>query len=243
MADTKISMPNVVPEAEWRVQRVKLLEEEKAHTREKDRINAARRRLPMVKVDKEYEFDTTDGKKSLRDLFEGKRQLLVYHFMFAPDWEEGCPGCTGYVDALGDLSDLPKRNSTFVVISRAPLDKLQTYKEKHGWEVNWVSAGDGDFNYDFHATLDESRAPIDWNYRTKEEWEAKGMSAERLKGEQPGISVFFNDGENIYFTYSSHARGVENATDSYALLDLTPYGRQEDFEDSPEGWPQSPTYG
>lgn len=243
MTDTKIPMPNVVSEAEWRAQRVKLLEEEKALTREKDRINAERRRLPMVKLDKGYTFDTQDGKKSLEVLFEGKRQLIVYHFMFDPEWEKGCMGCTSFIDALGDLSDLPERHTSFVVISRAPLEKLQAYKEARGWDINWVSSFESDFNYDFHVTLDETRAPMEWNYRTMEEWAAKGMTADRLKGEMPGISVFFNDGDNIYFTYSSHARGVENATDSYALLDLTPYGRQEDFENSPEGWPQRPTYG
>ncbi len=240
---TDVPMPPVASHEEWRARRVELLADEKAHTREKDRINAARRRLPMVKLEKEYFFDTTQGKKSLRDLFQGQRQLIVYHFMFDPEWEKGCPGCTAYVCALGDLSDLGKRNTSFVVISRAPLEKLQAYKKDEGWDIEWVSSFDSDFNYDFHATIDESKAPIEWNYRTKEEWIAKGRSDDWPKGEMPGISVFFDDGENLYFTYSSHARGVENVTDSYALLDLTPYGRQEDFEDSPEGWPRRPTYG
>lgn len=243
MPQTQIPMPKVVSQDEWLAERKKLLAEEKEHTRLKDKINARRRRLPMVKLDKDYTFDTTEGKRSLKELFAGKHQLIVYHFMFDPEWEKGCPGCTSFIDALGDLSDLPKRNTSFVVVSRAPLEKLQAYKDEKGWDIDWISSNNSDFNYDFHATLDEKVAPIEWNYRTLQEWEAKGMSAERLSGEQPGISVFFDDGLNTYFTYSSHARGVENATDSYALLDLTPYGRQEDFEDSPEGWPQKPTYG
>ena len=224
--------PAAVSKEAWRAERLRLLEKEKELTRQMDRVNAERRRLPMVRVEKAYTFDTPEGKRSLRDFFEGQRQLIVYHFMFDPEWEEGCGGCTGYVNALGDLSDLGKRDTAFVMVSRAPLEKLEAYKAKHGWPWKWASSFGSDFNYDFHVTLDPEVAPVEYNYNKHD-----------VRGEMPGTSVFFRDGDEIYHTYSTFARGGENVTDSYSLLDLTPYGRQEDFEDSPAGWPQKPTYG
>jgi predicted dithiol-disulfide oxidoreductase (DUF899 family) len=240
MTLTETAMPKVVSKDEWLAERTKLLTDEKALTKEKDRVNAERRRLPMVKVEKEYVFEGPSGKKTLTELFEGQRQLVLYHFMFDPSWDTGCMGCTGFVDAIGDLSMLAERNTTFVIVSRAPLAKLEAYKASKGWDLPWYSSFESDFNYDFHVTLDESVAPIEYNYRTKAELEARGSSP---KGEQPGISVFFRDGDDVYHTYSAFERGVENVTDSYDMLDITPYGRQEDFEDSPPGWPQKPTYG
>jgi len=233
MTATVTAMPPVVSREEWLAKRLPLLEKEKELTRQKDRINAERRRLPMVKVEKSYEFDTPTGKRSLLDLFEGKRQLIVYHFMFAPEDEKGCPGCTSYANALGDIDTLPERDTIFTMVSRAPLAKLEAYKKLHGWDLPWVSSNGSDFNYDFHVTLDPKVAPPEYNYRSQPE----------ETGERPGLSVFFRDGNDIYHTYSTFARGAENVTDGYALLDLTPYGRQEDFEDSPPGWPQHPTYG
>jgi predicted dithiol-disulfide oxidoreductase (DUF899 family) len=231
--------PPVVSEPAWRAQRVELLAEEKELTKHKDRVNARRRRLPMVEVTKEYLFDSPQGKRSLKDLFEGKHQLIVYHFMFDPEWDEGCMGCTGFVDALGDLSMLGERDTTFTLISRAPLPKLLAYAAKRGWDRPWVTSFESDFNYDYHVTLDEKVAPVEHNYvRAKE---MKGSNG--LEGENHGMSVFFCDGDKVYHTYSNYSRGVEGVTDSYSLLDLTPYGRQEDFEDSPAGWPQKPTYG
>ncbi|MEZ0326584.1 MAG: DUF899 domain-containing protein [Fimbriimonas sp.] len=225
--------PPIVTPEEWRKHRLELLAEEKALTKQKDRVNARRRRLPMVKLEKEYTFQTNDGTKTLKDLFEGRRQLVVYHFMFDPAWDKGCPGCTGFVDALGDLSMLGERNTTFTLISRAPLEKLNLYKAEKGWTVNWVSSFGSDFNYDFHATIDKNVAPPEYNYKP----------APDVEGEAHGDSVFFRLGDDVYHTYSVYARGMEDWTDSYSLLDMTPYGRQEDFEDSPPGWPQKPTYG
>ncbi len=242
MTPEQIPHPPIVTESEWKAERIKLLAEEKRHTDEYDRINAQRRRLPMVKVEKSYSFDGPNGKESLLELFEGKQQLIVYHFMFEPEWEEGCPGCTSFVDALGDLSMLPERNTSFVLVSRAPLSKLDEYKAKRGWNQKWVSSGDSDFNYDFHVTLAADRGELEYNYKDKDEL-AKGRPIEKIYGEYPGTSVFFRIGDDIYHTYSTFARGGESLTDSYRLLDITPYGRQEDFEDSPEGWPQKPTYG
>lgn len=240
--ETTTAMPPVATREEWLAKRKELLAEEKELTKHDDRVNAMRRRLPMVKLDKTYEFDSPEGKITLLDLFEDKRQLLVYHFMFDPAWEEGCPGCTGFADALGDLSMLGERNTAFAMISRAPLEKLEKYKAEKGWKERWVSSFGSDFNYDFHVTLDEAKAPMEYNYKDKEQLLKNSRSGD-ITGEYHGMSVFFRDGEDLYHTYSSYARGTENLTNSYELLDVTPYGRQEDFEDSPEGWPQKPTYG
>jgi len=242
MAQETIAHPPIVSQEEWLVERKKLLIHEKELTKHRDRVNAERRRLPMVKIEKEYTFDTPAGKRSLRDLFEGCRQLIVYHFMFDPAWDKGCPGCTAFVDALGDLSTLKDRDTAFVLISRAPLAKLEAYKREKGWNVPWFSSFGSDFNYDFHVTLDEKVAPLEYNYQTKAELEAR-RGPGKVEGEDHGLSVFFRIGSDLYHTYSVYARGTEGLTDTYSLLDTTPYGRQEDFEDSPPGWPQKPTYG
>ena len=240
--DRSIPHPPIVSPEEWTDARKKFLAEEKALTKHYDQVNAERRRLPMTKVEKDYVFDGPDAKKSLFDLFQGRRQLIVYHFMFDPKWEKGCTGCTGYIDAIGDLSMLQERDTTFVVISRAPFQKLKAYKESKGWDIPWYSSFGSDFNYDFHVTLDETVAPIEYNYRSKTELEAKKVP-NATSGEEHGLSVFFRLGDEVFHTYSTYARGTESLTDAYRLLDVTPYGRQEDFEESPVGWPQRPTYG
>jgi predicted dithiol-disulfide oxidoreductase (DUF899 family) len=237
-----IPMPPIVSPDEWLRQRKALLEEEKELTQHFDRVNAARRRLPMTKVTKDYRFDGPNGKVGLLDMFEGRRQLVIYHFMFDPGWEKGCTGCTGLVDEMGDLSLLNARNTTFALVSRAPLEKLQRFKTRKGWNRTWYSSQGSDFNYDFHVTLDEKVRPVEYNYRSKAEIESLGVPS-ATQGEEHGLSVFFRVGDEVFHTYSTYARGTESLTDSYALLDRTPYGRQESFEDSPEGWPQKPTYG
>lgn len=241
--ETTIPHPEIVSRDEWTAERKELLGREKEVTKHHDRISAERRRLPMVKLDKSYAFDGPDGSRSLLDLFEGRRQLIVYHFMFDPEWEKGCSGCTAYVDSLGDLSMLAERDTSMVLISRAPLLKLEAYKTERGWSLPWLSSYESDFNYDFHATLDEAVAPPEYNFRSKEELIARGHEPYFQKGEQHGLSVFFRFGEELFHTYSAYARGVEGLTNAYSLLDVTPYGRQEDWEDSPPGWPQKPTYG
>jgi len=242
MSATEAPHPPVVSRDEWLSERKKLLAQEKDLTRQYDRVNAARRRLPMVKVEKNYLFEAPGGEESLKDLFEGRRQLIVYHFMFDPAWEKGCAGCTSYVNAIGDLSMLNDRDTTFVLVSRAPLAKLEATKERHGWTMPWVSSLGSDFNYDFHVTNDEKVAPIEYNYRNKDELEAAKVP-NATTGEEHGLSVFFHVGDDVFHTYSAYARGTEALTNAYALLDMTPYGRQQDFEDSPPGWPQKPTYG
>lgn len=227
---------------EWLLERKKLLAHEKELTKRRDRVNAERRRLPMVRIEKDYVFDGPSGKVSLLDLFDGRRQLIVYHFMFGPEWDEGCSGCTGYVDALGDLSMLHDRDTAFVLVSRAPLAKLEAYRARKGWSLPWVSSYGSDFNYDFHVTLDENVAPVEYNYRDKAQMVARN-GPNVVEGEEHGLSVFFRAGGDVFHTYSAYARGTESLTDAYSLLDTTPYGRQEDWEDSPAGWPQKPTYG
>jgi len=243
MLSETIPQPRVASAEEWRAERLKLLAHEKEAMKHKDRVNAERRRMPMIKLDKDYTFEGPEGKVSLADLFDGQRQLVVYHFMFDPEWEKGCPGCTGYVDAIGDISLLKERNTNFVLISRAPIVKLNGVKAEKGWTIPWFSSFGSDFNYDFHVTLDESVAPIEYNYRTKEDLENSPAGSSFAIGEEHGLSVFFRTDEGIFHTYSAYARGTESLIDSYQILDVTPYGRQEDWEDSPAGWPQKPTYG
>lgn len=240
----EVAHPKISSRDEWLGARKAHLAREKEVTKQRDRVHAERRRLPMVKIDKEYLFNGPQGKRSLRDLFDGRLQLIVYHFMFDPEWDEGCSGCTGYVNALGDLSILHPRNTSFVLVSRAPLAKLEQYKSSKGWRFPWVSSHGSDFNYDFHVTLDDAVAPVQYNFRDKAELEARaGDEPYFRKGEQHGLSVFFRVDDDLFHTYSTYARGCEGLTDAYSLLDTTPYGRQEDWEDSPEGWPQKPTYG
>lgn len=224
--------PPLATRADWLARRLSLLEKEKELTRQADRVAAERRRLPMVRLDKDYVFEGPSGTLRLMDLFEGKTQLIVYHFMFAPEKDTGCPGCTGFVDALGDLSLLGQRNTTFCLISRAPFAKLDAYRAQRGWDRAWYSSFGGEFNYDFNVTLDPSVTPAIYNYRPVPD-----------TGEAHGLSVFFRVGDEVCHSYSCYARGVENLVHPYSLLDVTPYGRQEDWEDSPPGWPQKPTYG
>lgn len=243
MPKNETALPDIVSHDTWLAARKVLLEKEKELTRARDALNAERRRLPMVRIEKNYVFDGPDGKVNLLDLFQGRHQLIVYHFMFDPAWKKGCAGCTGYVDALNPvgLAMLQERDTSLVLISRAPLEKLERYKAERGWHWRWVSSFDSDFNYDFHVTLDESVAPVVYNYRDKHELEQRGVHIP--KGEAHGLSVFFHHEGDIFHAYSTYGRGVEGLSDSYSLLDVAPYGRQEDWEDSPKGWPQRPTYG
>jgi predicted dithiol-disulfide oxidoreductase (DUF899 family) len=239
-----VSHPVIVSREDWLKQRKLLLEAEKELTKHYDLVSAARRRLPMVEIEKPYTFEGAHGQVTLLDMFVGRRQMIVYHFMFDPDWEKGCPGCTGLVNEMGDLSRLDQRDTTLVLISRAPYEKLKQFKKEKGWTVPWYSSYGSDFNYDFHVTLDNAITPSEYNYRPKEELEARqGFEPWFVKGEIHGMSVFFRLDDTVFHTYSTFARGCESLTDSLRLLDLTPYGRQEDFEDSPPGWPQKPTYG
>jgi len=193
--------PPIVSREQWLVARKKLLEHEKEHTKQYDLVNAERRRLPMVKIAKDYVFDGPNGKQHLKDLFNGRRQLIVYHFMFDPTWDKGCSGCTTWVDALGDLSPLNNHDTTFVVVSRAPLAKLEAYRAQKAWRIAWFSSFGSDFNYDFHVTLDPKITPVEYNYQNEAETGAKKGHAVALEGEHHGLSVLFRSEDDIFHTY------------------------------------------
>jgi predicted dithiol-disulfide oxidoreductase (DUF899 family) len=231
-----VSLSPVVSRDEWLVARKELLAREKELTRQRDALNADRRRLPMVEIDEPYVFEGPDGAATLLDLFDGRSQLIVQHFMFGPDWDAGCPSCSGTVDEIsaGLLDHLESRDTRFVVVARAPLAKLETFKASKGWTFPWYSSYGSTFNYDFHVTLDEAVAPIEYNYRTKDELAQAGMEWVAGADEMPGYSCFVRDGERVFHTYSTYARGVDGLGGSYSFLDLTALGRQEDWEE-PEG--------
>jgi predicted dithiol-disulfide oxidoreductase (DUF899 family) len=233
-----MSLPDVVSRDEWLAARKDLLAREKELTQRRDALNAERRRLPMVRMDKGYEFDGPDGKLGLLDMFEGRLQLILGHFMFDPSWDDGCPSCSAGADEVSDglMQHLAIRDTTLAFVSRAPLAKIEDYKARKGWTFPWYSSHGSDFNYDFHVTLDESVAPLEYNYRTKAEYEAMGNSffdAEQPL-EMPGTSYFLRDGDEVFHTYSTFARGAEQTGGSYYFLDLTALGRQEDWEE-PKG--------
>ncbi len=232
-----MSLPRVVSRDEWLAARKELLAEEKAMTRARDVLSTKRRELPMVAIHKDYVFEGSDGTASLLDLFDGRRQLIVQHFMFDPGWEDGCPSCTAAADAMsvGLRTHLAARDTTFVVVSRAPLDKIERYKAKRGWTFPWYSSYGTDFNYDFHVTLDPAVAPVMFNYRTMSELERVGFGwLGDGSSEQPGYSVFLREGDAVFHTYSVYARGAEMLGGSYYFLDLTALGRQEEWEE-PKG--------
>jgi len=240
MGKTKMgALSKVVTRKDWLAARKRLLIKEKKFTKTRDALNSERRKLPMVKIDKDYIFEAPDGKVRLYDLFEGRSQLIVIHFMFNPAWDEGCPSCSAGADerSTGFLKHLHARDTSLVHVSRAPLSKIATYKAKKGWTFPWYSSSGSDFNYDFGVTLDESVVPIEYNYRTKIEHEKTGTSY-YTDGEQPiempGLSCFLRTGKNIFHTYSTYGRGLETTGGAYYFLDLTALGRQENWE-KPKG--------
>jgi predicted dithiol-disulfide oxidoreductase (DUF899 family) len=233
-----MNLPRVTTRDEWLTARTQLLRKEKQLTAERDRLNTERRNLPMVEIVEDYRFDGPGEQVSLLDMFEGRRQLIIYHFMFGPDWDEGCPSCTAGTEEMspGLLDHLHTRDTTYAMVSRAPLEKLEKWKAQHGWDIPWYSSFASDFNYDFGVTIDESRGSRTYNYRTKEEFEAMGDSFfdSPQPFEMPGQSCFLRDGDQVFHTYSQYARGLEGTGGSYYFLDLTALGRQEEWEE-PKG--------
>jgi predicted dithiol-disulfide oxidoreductase (DUF899 family) len=219
----------VVSRDEWLKARKKLLAHEKEVTRLRDEVNAERRRLPMVEIDKEYLFEGPDGEAHLVDLFEGRRQLIVYHFMFDPTWDEGCPSCSFIIDNVGHLSHLHARDTSFAAISRAPIEKLEAYKRRMGWTIPWYSSYGSEFNYDFHVTLDPAVAQVEYNFKRQDE--APDGAEWPMEGH--GVSAFLREDDRVFHTYSSYARGAELLVGTYNWLDLTALGRQEDWEQPP----------
>jgi predicted dithiol-disulfide oxidoreductase (DUF899 family) len=214
-----VNLPPVVSPAEWEAAHEALLAKEKEATRARDALAAERRRQPMVRID-DYVFKGPEGKASLLDLFEDRRQLIVYHFMFATDvhgWPSaGCDGCSMFVDQVGHLAHFHARDTSLALVSRAPLQNIEPFKKRMGWTIPWYSSDGSDFNADFGVTTD--------------------------RGETFGLSVFLRDGDSVYRTYFTNRRGIEALGSVWSFLDLTPLGRQESWEDSPEGYPQTPPY-
>ncbi len=215
MKETREALPQIVSPEEWLKARQKLLVKEKDLTRALYALAAERRRLPMVRIEKDYAFDGPRGKASLLDLFDARRQLIVYHFMFAPG-SDPCTGCSSFTDNIGHLAHLHARNTSLVLVSRAPQAEIQPFTQRMGWTVPWFSSYGSDFNHDFGVTTQD--------------------------GETFGLSVFLRDGETDYRTYFTTARGADRLRIDFNLLDLTPLGRQEEWEDSPAGWPQTAPY-
>ncbi|HVU24799.1 MAG TPA: DUF899 domain-containing protein [Opitutus sp.] len=244
MTTIDINYPRVVSREEWLKARLPLLEREKEHTRERDRISQARRELPMVKVGQDYIFESPEGPRTLGELFAGRLQLIVYHFMW--HWEKGqpldlpCAGCSGWADTLsrGIFNGLHSRHTTLALVSRAPLAKILPFKRRMGWTVPWYSSAGNSFNYDFNVTIDAAVAPVRYNYRTPEEHEKAGTAYYLQNPDQPfdlpGMSCFLRKGDEIFHTYSTYGRGGESIGGSPYLLDLTALGRQEDWEE-PKG--------
>ncbi|TWF74304.1 putative dithiol-disulfide oxidoreductase (DUF899 family) [Pseudonocardia hierapolitana] len=243
---TNVARPPIASPSEWRAARMDLLAAEKEVTRARDALAARRRRLPMVRIGKDYRFEGPDGVVGLADLFAGHTQLYVHHFMWLDEPDTGCPSCTRAADRQfneAHFGALRERNVAFAAIARAPWPSIRSYRDRRGWTFPFFSSHGSDFNYDFHVTLDESRAPVEYNYRTKDELIASGIPAEHLHGDWPGASVFLRDGDTVHHTYSAYARGLDGLATAYQFLDLTVYGRQEAWEDSPDGWPQDVTSG
>lgn len=232
---TETDKPRVVSQAEWIQARKAHLVREKEFTRQRDALSAELRTLPMVKVEKEYTFDGPAGRVNLRGLFGKHRQLIVYHFMFDPSWDQGCKSCSHLMDnSVGAIVHLAARNTSFAVVSRAPLEKIEPFKQRMGWTFPWFSSIGNDFNYDFHVTLDEALGSVEYNYANAAEL-VKARKLWSNKGELPGLSVFLREGEDVFHTYSVYQRGLDLLLNTYNFLDLTPLGRQEG-NDKAQSW-------
>jgi predicted dithiol-disulfide oxidoreductase (DUF899 family) len=225
-----MSLPQVVSREEWIAARRRLLAQEKELTRRHDALNADRRRLPMVKVEKDYVFEGPDGPVALAGLFGDKKQLIVQHVMLGPDWDQPCPGCSAALDELsqGVLDHVGARETAFVLASRAPYDKIAAVASERGWSVvPWYSTYGSDFNRDYQVTLDEGQ--MEYNYRPE-----PGLLGGERSAEMPGYSCFLREGDEIFHTYSAYSRGTEYVGNAYTFLDMTALGRQEDWEE-PKG--------
>jgi predicted dithiol-disulfide oxidoreductase (DUF899 family) len=220
----RLSEHEIVSRTDWLVARKDLLKREKELTRLRDQLSVERRALPWVKIDKEYIFDAPEGKVTLADLFDGRSQLIIYHFMFHPDWKEGCPSCSFLVDHIDDaVPHLAARDVTLTMVSRAPLAKIEAFKKHMGWHFKWVSSFGSDFNFDYHVSFAPEQkvgGKVDYNYTMQEFPSDEG----------PGLSVFYKDpiSSEIFHASSTYARGLDPLVGTYTLLDLVPKGRDED---------------
>jgi predicted dithiol-disulfide oxidoreductase (DUF899 family) len=224
----------VASRTHWLEARKALLAQEKEFTRARDALSAQRRALPMVKLDKRYVFEGPDGPATLLDLFGGRRQLILYHFMFEPSWDEGCISCSYFADNFsGAVLHLAARDTTFAVVSRAPIAKLEAFRKRMGWTFSSYSSFGTDFNYDFHVTLDEAAGSVEYNYQDAR---ALKQAGKLWMDELPGLSVFLRDDDTVFHTYSTYQRGLDLLINTYNYLDLTPLGRQEQDEEWSMAW-------
>ncbi|HET6146997.1 MAG TPA: DUF899 domain-containing protein [Polyangia bacterium] len=219
-----MKLPKVVSAEEWKAANERIISKEKELTRASDALAAERRRQPIMRVDKQYEFQGPNGKATLLDLFEGRRQLFVYNFMFGPNQEVGCVGCSMVVDQLAHPAHLHARDTSFALASRAPIDKLERYRKRMGWEVPWYSWGGGTYGVDLGLSPPEPQP------------------GEYQDGEMFGLNALFRDGDDIYRTYFTSRRGLEVIGPVWSYLDRSLLGRQETWESSPEGWPRTEPY-
>jgi predicted dithiol-disulfide oxidoreductase (DUF899 family) len=241
--EATMSLPRIATREEWLAARKELLAKEKNLTRQRDALSTERRNLPMVEIVKDYQFEGPDGAVRLIDIFEDRRQLIIYHFMFHPEWEDGCPSCSAGTDELsrGFLEHLHVRDTSYALVSRAPLAKLQRWKARKGWDLPWYSSFGSDFNFDFGVTIDASRGFDEYNHRSLDEYAAAGQESMKTADQpydMPGLSCFLQADGRVFHTYSQYARGLESTGGSYYFLDLTALGRQEEWE-NPTGRSES----
>jgi len=228
----------VVSQDEWLAARRDLLAQEKEVTRARDAAAASRRALPMTEIDKNYVFTGPEGKASLADLFDGRRQLITYHFMWRheasgfPGEDQGCPTCSVLVDSIGHQSHLHACDTTLVLVSRAPIASIERFRQRMGWSLPWYSSDGSDFNYDFHVSFDTDITPIEYNYQDQATLERTAPCI-RSGPDGPGISVFMRDGDRVFYTYSAYSRGLDQLLGTYQYLDLTPLGRQRYVSEFP----------
>jgi predicted dithiol-disulfide oxidoreductase (DUF899 family) len=241
MTTTTKHLPKVVSREEWLAARKELLATEKSLTQARDQVNADRRRLPMVYIDKPYTFEGPDGTVGLLDLFEGRPQLVMHHFMWTYDVDAdgnehprdvGCSSCSSAADGIAGLRQLHVRSTTLAAVTRAPYEKIAAFRDRMGWTFPWYSSYGSDFNYDFHASVDERVAPVLLNFRTEGELAGAGVPwTESSRGDYPGISAFLRVGDDVFHTYSTFGRGIEEFHNGNPYLDLTALGRQEAWEE------------
>jgi predicted dithiol-disulfide oxidoreductase (DUF899 family) len=236
--EDKMDNPRVVAPEEWLAARKDLLVQEKEATRASDAVEAGRRALPMTEVTKDYTFTGRGGQVSLAGLFDGRRQLITYHFMWRhpesgfPGDDQGCPTCSFLADSIGDLSHLHACDTTLVLVSRAPIVSIERFQQRMGWAVPWYSSAGSDFNYDFHVSFDEGKLPLEYNYMDQETLQRKAPYI-RSGTDGPGVSVFLREDDRVFRTYSAYQRGLDSLLGTYRWLDLTPLGRQRHVTEFP----------
>jgi predicted dithiol-disulfide oxidoreductase (DUF899 family) len=240
MIKTDLDNRKVVSANEWLEARKQFLIKEKEFTRLRDELSRQRRELPWVKLEKNYVFEGPAGKTTLAELFDGRSQLVVYHFMFAPDWEEGCRSCSFWADNFNGIRiHLNHRDVSLVAISRAPWEKLEAFKRRMGWNFKWLSSADNDFNYDYHVSFnfEALKSPLEYNYAKLADFAQRYDMRETELSDLPGVSVFYKDEDgNIYHTYSAYERGIDMQNTAYNYLDLVPKGRDEAELEWPMAW-------